>query len=152
MRWSNVPIPEAHVAALLAAAGTHALLPLRIPIHPASGRLLGASLLAVGTGVAAWSVMSFGDAEAEREEELITTGAYAVSRNPMYVSWSAGVLGLGFWTRSAWLLAAWLFAVRALDREISNEESRLAARFGPAYEAYRERVPRYLSLSLRRTP
>ena len=108
-------------------------------------------MLAVGAGLAAWSVMSFGNAEAEREEELITTGAYALSRNPMYISWSTGVLGLAFWTRSAWLLAAWLFAVRALDREITGEESRLAGRFGPAYAAYRQRVPRYLPSSLRRT-
>ena len=60
--------------------------------------------------------------------------------------WWWRVLGLALGTGSAWLLAGWIVAVRALDREIDIEESRLRARFGPAYDAYLDAVPRYLAL------
>ena len=110
-------------------------------------------MLAAGIGLAAWAVASAGHADVEGEDALITDGAYALSRNPMYVGWSVGVLGLAMWTRSAWLLGAWTLAVRALDREIDTEEARLLDRFGAAYGAYRDIVPRYsgrprLSVSL----
>ena len=144
MRWSNVPIPEPHVAALIGAAAGHAVLPLHLPLGRWPGRVAGASMLGAGIGFAAWAVGSAGDADVERDEALVTGGAYALSRNPMYVGWSAGVLGLALWTRSLWLLAAWILAVRALDRTIDTEESRLLDRFGPGYHAYRDRVPRYL--------
>jgi protein-S-isoprenylcysteine O-methyltransferase Ste14 len=101
-------------------------------------------MLAGGIGLALWATASAGDADVERDEALITRGAYALSRNPMYVGWSAGVLGLVLWTRSLWLLAGWILAVRALDREIEREESRLLDRFGPIYRTYRDQVPRYL--------
>ena len=144
MRWSNIPIPEPHVAGLIAAAGLHALVPLRLPIDRRAGQVAGGSLLVAGIGLAASAVASAGQADVERDEALVTRGAYALSRNPMYVGWSSGVLGVACWTRSAWLLATWAVAVGALDREIDGEESRLLERFGPTYRAYRDRVPRYL--------
>ena len=63
----------------------------------------------------------------------------------MYVGWSVGVLGLALATGSAWLLAGWFAAVRALDREVDVEEARLLQRFGATFAAYRDRVPRYLA-------
>ena len=142
MRWSNVPIPEAHVAAVVAGAALHALVPIRLPIGDPA-RWMGATLVAGGAGLAAWAVAAAGDADVERESELLTDGAYAMTRNPMYLGWSAGVLGLAVASRSAWMLVAWALAVRAIDREIKAEESRLSTRFGREYAAYRARVPRY---------
>lgn len=143
MRWSNVPIPETHVAAIIAGAGMHALVPMRLPIGGAA-RWTGATLVAGGAGLAGWAVASAGDADVEHESELVTDGPYALTRNPMYLGWSAGVLGLAAASRSAWMLIAWALAVGALDREIRAEESRLSTRFGREYATYRARVPRYL--------
>ena len=145
MRLSNVPVPEPHVAALIGAAGLHLVLPLRIPVRRRTARLAGGSALAGGIGLAAWAVASAGEADVERDEALVTRGAYALSRNPMYEGWSAGMLGLAVWTRSAWLLAGWALALLAIDRDIDGEESRLLDRFGLAYRAYHDRVPRYIS-------
>ena len=144
MRWSNVPVPEPHVAALIGAGALHVALPLHLPFGRRTGRAVAGPLLAGGFGLAAWAVASAGDADVERDEALVTGGAYGLSRNPMYIGWSAGVLGLAFWTRSLWLLAAWILAIRALDRQIDSEESRLLDRFGPAFRTYRDRVPRYI--------
>ena len=131
---------------MVAAAALHFLVPLRIPIVGRTGRAIGLSMLATGIGLAAWAVASAGESEVERDDALVTDGAYALSRNPMYLGWSTGVVGVAAWTRSAWLLATSALAVRLLDREIDREESRLLARFGAAYAAYRERVPRYVGL------
>jgi protein-S-isoprenylcysteine O-methyltransferase Ste14 len=144
VRWSNVPIPEAHVAAIVAGAGMHALMPIRLPIGDQARWTVAATSVAGGVTLAAWAVASAGDADVERESELVTNGPYAMTRNPMYLGWSAGVLGLAVASRSAWMLVAWAVAVRALEREINAEESRLSSRFGRAYTEYRARVPRYL--------
>jgi protein-S-isoprenylcysteine O-methyltransferase Ste14 len=144
MRWSNVPVPEAHLAAIVAGVGMHFLLPLRLPTGDRARWPIATALAAGGVGLAAWAVTSAGDADVEGETALVTDGAYAVTRNPMYLGWSAGVLGLAVASRSAWMLAAWALAVRALDREIRAEESRLADRFGAEYAAYCARAPRYL--------
>ena len=101
-------------------------------------------MLGAGVGLATWAVHSAGDTDIERDPALVMRGAYAVSRNPMYLGWSTSVLGLALWTRSAWLLAAWYLAIGALDREIDAEEARLSGRFGWTYEHYAARVPRYL--------
>ena len=109
-------------------------------------------MLATGIGLVAWAVASAGDADVESDSALVTDGAYAVTRNPMYVGWSVGVLGLALATGSAWLLAGWVAAVRALDREVDVEEARLLQRFGaslrglprprPALPPRRSRRPR----------
>lgn len=144
MRWSNVPIPEPHIAALAAAAALHFVLPLRLPVGRRLGAAAGAPMLGAGIGLAAWAVASADEADVERESALVTVGAYALTRNPMYVGWSVAVVGLGLAARSAWLVATGLLAMTALDREVDAEEARLLRRFGPEYAAYRDRVPRYM--------
>lgn len=141
-RWSNVPIPEQYVAVLVGAAVLRIVAPASAPLGRSSA--FGWPVLAGGIGLAAWAVSSAGDADVETDSELVTTGAYAHSRNPMYLGWSAAVLGIAMVRRDAWLLAGWLLATRALHDEVLREETVLATRFGDAYAAYRERVPRYL--------
>ena len=144
MRWSNVPVPKPFIAAIAGACALHALLPLRLPVARSTRLTLAGSMLATGIGLTSWAVTSAGDADVEKDTSLVTTGPYALTRNPMYLGWSLGVLGLAFGTGSAWLLAGSLAALRAIDREVHVEEMRLYGRFGAAYEAYRDRVPRYL--------
>jgi protein-S-isoprenylcysteine O-methyltransferase Ste14 len=143
VRWSNVPVPVPHLAAAVAAAGLHWVVPLRIPLGRGTRLALAVPMCAAGVGLAAWAVGSAGDADIERDSALVARGAYAFTRNPMYLGWSIGMLGLAFGTGSAWLLAGCLAAASAIDREVDAEEARLRQRFGAAYVAYRDRVPRY---------
>ena len=143
VRWANVPVPEAHIGAMVAAAGMHALMPIRLPISDLARGTVAPGLVAAGVGLAAWAVASAGDADVERASELVTRGPYAMTRNPMYLGWSAAVLGLAVASRSAWMLVTWVVALRALHRAIRAEESRLSSRFGLEYAAYLARVPRY---------
>jgi protein-S-isoprenylcysteine O-methyltransferase Ste14 len=149
MRWSNVPIPEAHVAALIGGVVLEAVLPVRIPLPHTARRLIAAPMLASGAALTAWAVASAGDTDVDADSALVTSGAYSLSRNPMYLGWSAAILGAALASGSAWLLTGWLLAVRSLDREIDAEELRLLHRFGSTYATYRDRVPRYLAFARR---
>lgn len=80
----------------------------------------------------------------KRAENLITTGIYAWSRNPIYLAnfmLVAGAgLALGIWAlvvaAPVALLATWKLAVQ-------REEQHLAKRFGPAWESYARTTGRW---------
>ncbi|MCR6629524.1 MAG: isoprenylcysteine carboxylmethyltransferase family protein [Magnetospirillum sp.] len=75
---------------------------------------------------------------------LVTSGPFAFSRNPIYLGFALVLLGLaaGLGSSAPWaVLTAWVFAMERLF--IRREEEALAARFGPAFAAYAERVRRW---------
>lgn len=76
---------------------------------------------------------------------LVTTGAYRISRNPMYTGLAIAYLGGALLAGSWWPLVTFplaLLAVRGLV--IGPEERHLAATFGRTYIDYRTRVRRWL--------
>ncbi len=76
---------------------------------------------------------------------LVTTGANAVSRNPMYLG-LAGVLAAHALWRGSWAaLVPMAGFVVFIDRvQIRAEEAALLEKFGPAYDAYRAASPRWI--------
>ena len=80
-----------------------------------------------------------------RASTLVTTGANAVSRNPMYVG-LVGVLVANAVRRGSWkaLLPAVAFTLVVDRLQVATEESAMLATFGADYEAYRAAVPRWL--------
>lgn len=81
----------------------------------------------------------------DRASALVTDGANAVSRNPMYVG-LAGLLvanAVRRGSRKALLPVAAFTLV--IDRfQVAAEETALLAKFGDDYEAYQAAVPRWL--------
>jgi protein-S-isoprenylcysteine O-methyltransferase Ste14 len=78
---------------------------------------------------------------------LVEAGPYRFTRNPMYLGLGVGYLGLALILDRAWtllLLPAVLGVIRY--HVIAREERYLESRFGPAYDAYRRRIPRWLGL------
>jgi protein-S-isoprenylcysteine O-methyltransferase Ste14 len=144
-RWDNVPVPEPHVAALAAAALVHAIAPARLPLGRRIAHLVGWPLVAGGTALAAWAVTSASASgvSVDRPSQLVKHGAYAVSRNPMYVAWSISLVGLAIVARSAWMLIGAVLASGAVHREVLREEVVLDRAFADEYRAYREATPRY---------
>lgn len=141
-RWANVPLPEPYLAALGAAVGIDYIVPVRPPVLAPGW--LGAGLAAGGVALVGWAVISAADADVDSSDRLVQSGAYAVTRNPMYLGWSTAVLGWAIASRHAWLVAAWAVATRLIHREVMAEERALESRHPAAFRDYSARVPRYL--------
>lgn len=77
-------------------------------------------------------------------DHLVTSGPYAVVRNPMYLGHLIFLAGLAFTLRSprAALLAVGVAAW--FHRRVLDDERRLHALFGEHYGAYARRVSRWL--------
>ena len=78
------------------------------------------------------------------DAELIRTGPYAISRNPIYAGLLAAGGGVAVLRRRPEPLLAWIALAVVLTVKVRREETRLAARFGAAYEDYRQSTPRFL--------
>jgi protein-S-isoprenylcysteine O-methyltransferase Ste14 len=77
--------------------------------------------------------------------ELVTTGGFAWSRNPMYTGLVLSLLGAAILLgslSSAACIPPFVLLLRL--RFIAHEERALEARFGDAYRRYRRRVRRWL--------
>ncbi len=76
---------------------------------------------------------------------LVTTGANAVTRNPMYVGLAGLLVALAVRRGSGVALLPVAAFVLVIDRlQIAAEEEALSSHFGADYERYRESVPRWL--------
>lgn len=76
-------------------------------------------------------------------ERLVTTGVFAVSRNPIYVALDLLAVSAFAISGSVFFLLSGLVVVTAIHVQILREERFLAGVFGAEYESYRGRVRRY---------
>ena len=143
-RWGNVPIPEAHLVGLGAGILLQVVTPWSLPWPGWAGQGCGWPLILAGLWLAAWAVRAAADVDLDRPGQLVDRGPYAFSRNPMYLAWTLGYVGIALVAGSAWplLLLPGVLAVTHL--EVLREERSLERRFGAAYRSYRASVRRYL--------
>ena len=80
-----------------------------------------------------------------RASSLVTDGVYGLSRNPIYLGNTLVLLGMALGLRWTWLLLALPAACYAVDRlAVEREEQHLSANFGAQWDAYAQRVGRWL--------
>lgn len=110
-----------------------------------------ASYLAIGGGfwliAAAWRVLW----EAARAGRLATTGAYARVRHPQYAGLLLVMVGFLLQWPTIPTLVMFPVLVWVYRRLAIAEEGEVAARFGPAWDAYAAATPRFVPW-LRRLP
>jgi protein-S-isoprenylcysteine O-methyltransferase Ste14 len=143
-RWTNIPLPEPHIAGILVSGVLHLARPWKLP----RGRWLysgvGWTLAGTGIAISASAVRTVSDVDLERPSTLISTGPYAISRNPMYVGWTLLYLGAGLVTRNAWMVASLPIVAGIIHRDVLREEHTLEQAFGEEYLRYRKLIRRYL--------
>jgi protein-S-isoprenylcysteine O-methyltransferase Ste14 len=116
-------------------------------------------LLPIGAGVAliGWAIAShYEETPADARvtmvpEYLVSRGAYAVSRNPLYAGGALCWLGWATFFGSARVAAVgtvWFTAIARFG--VPFEERMLRERFGSAYAEYQARVPRWIAVAPRR--
>jgi protein-S-isoprenylcysteine O-methyltransferase Ste14 len=95
------------------------------------------------------SLVSFGRSfrvgiDVDRADKLVTTGVFALSRNPIYVAFWIVLLGQ-FLVFPNWLLLVYLAAATWLfHRQVLSEEAYLIRHYGSEYSEYCARVRRYI--------
>ena len=110
---------------------------------------LGAGVIAGGVLIAIWAAFSFRAAKTtiiphQTPSALITTGAFAWSRNPIYLADVNVLIGWGLIFGAALAILVVVIFIWILSaRFIGPEEERLAAAFGGEFEAYRSKVGRW---------
>lgn len=77
-------------------------------------------------------------------DHLVTDGVYAWSRNPMYGGHLVFLTGLALLTRSPVAITLLGAVGPWYGGRVAADERRLSAAFGSDYDAYRDRVPRWL--------
>jgi protein-S-isoprenylcysteine O-methyltransferase Ste14 len=140
----------------LGALALGCLLSLLVPLGPklaSPNRLaliLGLVLAGIGFALAIVSVMAFRRADTpvvpgRSATALVTSGPYAVTRNPIYIGFVLVYVGLAL-VLTSWWVALLLIPVLAILRRgvVAREEAYLARKFGDTYSDYAKHVPRWL--------
>jgi protein-S-isoprenylcysteine O-methyltransferase Ste14 len=143
-RWNNVPLPEPHILGILLSGVMHLALPWRLTGSQRLYSGAGWTLLGAGVAILVSAMRAASDADLERPSALVTTGPYAISRNPMYLGWTLAHLGAALILRNAWMNASLPVVAVFMHREVLREEHMLERAFGEEYARYRKRVRRYL--------
>jgi protein-S-isoprenylcysteine O-methyltransferase Ste14 len=109
----------------------------------------GVLLCAAALLLVLWSLVSFRRSfrigiDIDRPDALITDGAFAVSRNPIYVAFITMAVGQFLIFPNVILLIYILGAAAIVHRQILREEEYLRGHYGDAYATYCSEVGRYL--------
>lgn len=129
----------------------------KAPLGQGLRRTVAVGLGTAAVGLAAWTVSAYRTkhttlhpSDPAATDALVTEGANAYTRNPIYVS-IAGVLGAHALWRGG--VASWLPVagfVYVVDRmQVNREEAALRDRFGDEYVRYAIKTPRWLGLGER---
>ena len=140
----NLPLPEPFLIAIGAGTLLQRVRPRTLPGSRYVHRLVGSTLIASGSYLVMRSVAAARSVAIDDPQQLLSTGPYAVVRNPMYEGWALLHLGLALVTGSGWTLAVLLPAALCVHRQVLVEERLLDERFGEQFGRYRSAVGRYL--------
>jgi protein-S-isoprenylcysteine O-methyltransferase Ste14 len=146
------------VGALLYAFIPSSICPLQIPL-PDLFRLLMTCLATLGIAFAVWGLLVLGRNWApsmtgvRKDTELVTTGPYAIVRNPIYSGALVFLPSLALVAANWLMLLPGLLLCAILYKYVGEEEATLVAHFGDAYREYMTRTPRLVpKLRRARTP
>ena len=110
---------------------------------------LGVGLCVAGVLILVASLVSFGTSfrigiDADQPGRLVTTGIFAVSRNPIYVGFFVLLVGQ-FLVFPNWVPLIYLVAATALfHRQVLREEGFMREHYDQEYAEYRRHVRRYV--------
>jgi len=110
---------------------------------------IGLMLCAISVISFALTLMSFGDSfrvgiDENKPDKLITSGMFAISRNPIYVCFLMFFTGLFLIHHNIVIAVAVVVFASAIHRQVLREEKFLASFHGEKYDEYCKKVRRYL--------
>jgi protein-S-isoprenylcysteine O-methyltransferase Ste14 len=143
------PVALFYFYTVFAAAFHWPLVNTRIFFHSNVIAWIGVGLCFIGLLVLFGSLVSFGRSfrvgiDVDQPDKLVTTGIFAVSRNPIYVGFALVLVGQ-FLVFPNWVPLVYLAAGFMLfHRQVLREESFMQQHYSQEYAEYCRRVRRYL--------
>lgn len=118
-------------------------------LHTDLAKFLGVVLVVLGFIPFILAFVNFGTSwrigiDRKTPGALVTGGIFAVTRNPIYVSFILFFFGIFLMNGTWFFLIFALLAVVAIHFQILREEEFLKKQYGRSYEEYARRVARYL--------
>ena len=147
VKWIECTMMLSSVVVLIVELGSIFLNASQLPDW---ARWLGAGIALCGVILFVVSVLTMRDSwragvSPTDKTELVTSGVYAISRNPAFLGFDLVYIGILLMFFNWILLAATSFAALMFHLQIVNvEEDFLLEAFGEDYIAYRKSVNRYL--------
>lgn len=102
----------------------------------------GYAMLAAGIMLDIWAMATMAKARTNilphrAADKLVTSGPFALMRNPIYVGNTIATFGLGLALQNGWLLIATPLAALAVHKlAVIREQAHLGAKFGKAWTDY----------------
>lgn len=110
--------------------------------------MMGVALALAGLGVTVYGYFDLGIENTYCSDDgLVTSGLYRYSRNPQYVASMLSFLGLAIAAGSMDVTVLSALAICVYSLMPLAEEPWLSRVYGASYELYKERTPRFFSLS-----
>jgi protein-S-isoprenylcysteine O-methyltransferase Ste14 len=112
--------------------------------------LIGFLFFIIGTGLNIWADILLKKQKTtvkpnEKPTALIETGAFKISRNPMYLGLAVILFGAGFILGSVTSFVGVILFVAAMEMAfIPQEEKMLLEQFGEKYQVYKKKVRRWI--------
>ena len=114
-----------------------------------NANLIGTILCILAPVLFIWAMYSFGKSfrigiDENKPGDLVSTGAFRISRNPLYLAFFMIFLGV-FLVFPSWIFFIYLVAgVWLVDRQVCLEENSLRKTYGKEYDDYCDKVRRYI--------
>ena len=110
---------------------------------------IGVALCIIAPALFLWGMFSFGESfrvgiDEEKPGGLVSTGAFSISRNPIYVAFFMVLIGV-FLIFPTWIFFIYFVAgLWLIDRQVCLEENSLRNTYGKEYDDYCSKVRRYI--------
>jgi protein-S-isoprenylcysteine O-methyltransferase Ste14 len=147
----RIPPPLPYITSIVAGIGVHELLtPVPVPLPMGLRIALALVLALIGTMLTVGALKLFRTTGQDPRPwlatpEIVTTGVYRFTRNPMYVGFALLQVAIGIGLGNLWvLLLAPLACAVVQVTAIRPEEVYLQRKFGDAYLDYKKSVRRWL--------
>ena len=147
----RIPPPVVYLAAVIAGGLTDWYLwsvPLVLPGGVRFGAAAVAAALGIGVMVAAVGLFKRTGQDPKPwapTPEIISTGVYRVTRNPMYLGMALLQAGIGLSLASVWILVLVPIVLAVVYvTAVRHEEAYLEGKFGAPYLSYKSSVRRWI--------
>lgn len=126
------------------------LVPLPIVDIGVSGNIVGVVLVTLSILLVVWALGTFRKTGEDKDVrkptfKIVSTGPFAYTRNPMYLSFLLLYIGVAFIFNLEWFAVLLPLLIASLHYGvIKREESYLERKFGDEFRVYRSQVRRWL--------